>query len=61
MEKEFTYESGTEITKAISGKIISCVKVTDSDIDDYLIIKFKDGSSLHIRYDWIYDWELKHG
>ena len=61
MEKEFTYESGEELTKAVSGNVVDCIKITDSGINDYLIIKFKDGSSLHFSYDWIYDWELKHG
>lgn len=61
MKEEFTYESGVEITKVISGKIVECIETTDGGFDDYLSIKFKDGSSLHFRYDWIYDWELKHG
>lgn len=61
MKEEFTYESGEEITKAIFGKVVRSVKVPDSSMDDYLIIIFEDDSSLHIRYDWIYDWELKHG
>jgi hypothetical protein len=58
--REFTYESGEEITKAVAGKIVNCINITDSGIDDFLIIKFKDGSALHFRYDYIYDWELKH-
>lgn len=61
LENEFTYESGKDITKAVTGKSIRCVKVPDSGMDDFLIIIFEDGTSLHFRYDWIYNWELKHG
>ena len=60
--EEFTYDSGAEITKLISGKVVDCIESPDEvSIDDYLIIRFKDGESLHIRYDYLYEWELKHG
>jgi hypothetical protein len=59
---EFTFASGEEITKLVAGRTISHVKMSDgSYIDDYLIICFRDGSSLHIKYDYLYEWELKKG
>lgn len=47
-----------EISEHISGKTIASV-VDDDGMDDWLVFKFTDGTSLHIRYDWIYEWYLK--
>lgn len=55
---EFNYESAREISNAVSGKTIESVEVRDEHADDFLIFKFKDGSELEFRYDWIYDWEI---
>lgn len=56
---EFTYQSGEEISKAVAGKTISCVGTPDDDLDDYLIVNFTDGSALHVRYDFVYEWKLE--
>lgn len=30
-------------------------------MDNYLIFHFTDGSTLRIRYDWLYDFEFTEG
>lgn len=59
--KDFLPESEEEITKLISGKTIDCFEHLETVIDNFVVIKFNDGTALHMRYDWIYDWEVKHG
>ena len=54
----FGKKSGKLITKGIIGKTISKCEVLDEGMDNILQFQFADGSSLHFRYDWIYEWEL---
>ena len=59
---EFTFKSGGELTGVVTGKTIDRVETPeDNYIDDYLIFYFRDGTSLHIKYDYLYEWELKRG
>jgi len=53
------YESPQEITKLVKGKEIDAVTYDDDRADDFLVIKFTDGTELCIRYDWIYEWEVR--
>lgn len=45
------------MSNAVKGKTIERI-IDYSRIDDYLAIIFTDGTSLEIRYDYIYDWTL---
>lgn len=51
--------SGEEITKAIQGKTIAAVETEDPRSDYYLLFRFTDGTTLRIRYDWIYEWAVE--
>jgi len=57
MEK-FGWGSGEPITKEIAGKVVDKCEVIDEGQDNILQFTFKDGSTLRIRYDWIYEWEV---
>lgn len=59
LHRDFGYFSGGDLTSALKDKIIYEVKTPDDSMDDMLIIEFYDGSSLHIHYDYIYEWKLK--
>lgn len=50
--------SDIEITAAIQGKTILRCEAPDRHGDDFLVFHFTDGTSLHIRYDYIYEWEV---
>jgi len=54
---DFTYSSSEEITSAIAGKIV--VRCTISTDTDDLCFEFTDGTTLILRYDRIYEWDLK--
>lgn len=53
------YTSGQEITKLIQGKTIVAVETEEPDSDYYLLFRFTDGTTLCIRYDYIYEWEVE--
>ena len=59
--EEFTYDSGEEITKLIVGKTVDCIETPNVGPDGHLTIKFTDETSLRIKYDWLYEWELRYG
>ena len=46
------------LKELITGKEIKNVLLYSRSADDYLTFVFTDGTSLEIRYDWIYGWEL---
>jgi len=50
--------SGPLITSAVAGKIVKDIIVDNERMDDYLVFNFTDGTSLRIRYDYIYEWSL---
>lgn len=60
LENESTYESSEIISKIFSERTIVHAEIIGFKPCDYLVIKFKDGSSLHLRYDWIHDWDLRN-
>jgi hypothetical protein len=53
---EFVTNDGLE--EFINGKVIKDVLRYTQYMDDYLTLVFTDGTSLLIRYDWLYDWTL---
>ena len=57
--KDFDWDSGEPITKEIAGKVVDKCEVLDEGQDSILQFTFKDGSVLRIRYDWIYEWEIR--
>ena len=56
---EFHNDSGAELTKAVGGKTITEVLLDRGGEHDYLVFRFSDYTCLRLRYDWIYDWELR--
>ena len=56
---EFNPNDVSELSKAVSGKTIVSVESDRSGMDDYLIFHFTDGTSLYIRYDYIYEYAVK--
>ena len=57
--QDFGRSSGEPITKEIVGKIVVKCEVVDEGLDNILQFTFVDGSVLRIRYDWIYEWEIR--
>lgn len=55
---DYNSNSIDELSTAIQDKSIKGVSVDDSGMDSVLVFHFTDGSSLRIRYDWIYEWEI---
>lgn len=51
-------DSGPFITSAVAGKAVKDVIIDNEGMDDYLVFNFTDGTSLRIRYDYIYEWSL---
>ena len=51
-------DSGPLITSAVAGKTVKDVVIDNERMDDYLVFNFTDGTSLRIRYDYIYEWSL---
>ena len=56
---EFHPNDVSELSKAVSGKTIASVESDNSGADDYLIFHYADGTSLYIRYDYIYEYAVK--
>ena len=56
---EFNPNDVSELSKAVSGKTIASVESDRSGMDDYLIFHYADGTSLYIRYDYIYEYAVK--
>ena len=57
--KDFFRASEQPITDAIKGKVVKAFKIVDARGDDWIDIEFEDGSTLHLRYDWIYEWAME--
>lgn len=53
---EFVSNDG--LSEIVSGKTIKNISMYSDSMDDYLAFIFVDGTSLHIKYDWLYDWQL---
>lgn len=51
--------SDIEMTEAVNGKTITRVETKSEQSDSWLVFHFTDGTSLNIRYDWIYGWNVK--
>ena len=56
---EFNPNDVRELSKAVSGKTIASVESDNNGADDYLIFHYADGTSLYIRYDYIYEYAVK--
>ena len=56
-EKDFSETSDREITEAIRGKVIDHY-ADEGRMDSFIVLYFTDGTSLRIRYDYIYSWNL---
>jgi hypothetical protein len=54
---DFTYTTAVEMDEAIKGKTIKHMEIIDGR-QEFLIFHFTDGSSIKIRYDYIYNWEF---
>jgi len=54
----FSSDSADEITAAIKEKKIKGVAISD-EMNSWLIFQFTDGTELHIKYDWIYEWGMR--
>jgi hypothetical protein len=46
------------IDEVAKGKTIESIIDDDQGMFNYIVISFKDGTKLQIRYDYIYEWEL---
>ena len=53
---EFTENDG--LAELLKGKTIKNILQYSRFQDDFLTFVFTDGTSLEIRYDWLYEWEL---
>ena len=51
-------ELGLRILKDIKGKTVESLAFKEESADDFLVIEFTDGTTIKIRYDWIYDIEV---
>ena len=49
---------GDGLPEAVNGKTLINVLQYSRSSDDFLTLVFTDGTSLEIRYDWLYGWEL---
>jgi hypothetical protein len=49
---------GDGLPEAVNGKTLINVLQYSRSSDDFLTLVFTDGTSLEIRYDWPYEWEL---
>lgn len=54
---DFNENDVTPLSEAIAGKTVKSVR-SDQGREDYLIFDFTDGTSLRIRYDYIYDYKI---
>jgi hypothetical protein len=59
MTEEFTSGVVGEMTERVRGKAIQAVEVDDTGMNERIVFRFTDGSSLSLEYDWIYEWEYK--
>jgi hypothetical protein len=55
----FSEKKLAEMTSLVFGKTIVKIEDYDNSGRDYLVFTFSDDTELRIRYDWIYDWELR--
>ena len=53
---EFHWKSGEIITPLINNKKVNDIDTRETGMDDWIVLNFKDGSALKIRYDYIYEW-----
>jgi hypothetical protein len=54
----FNKDAGPDLTAKTAGKTIKTIEICHKYQDPFLIFNFEDGTSLGIKYDWIYSWEL---
>jgi hypothetical protein len=52
------FTTGDGLPEAVNGKTLINVLQYSRSSDDFLTLVFTDGTSLEIRYDWLYEWEL---
>jgi hypothetical protein len=48
-------EKAASITGRIAEQIVDRVYFDDERMDDIMVVSFKSGMELRIKYDWIYD------
>lgn len=56
----FAEVSSQKLTALLAGKTIKECKIDDEGMDSFLVFSFDDGAELRIRYDWLYEFEVKH-
>ena len=56
--KKGEFVTGDGLAELLKGKTIKHVLQYSRFQDNYLAFVFTDGTSLEIRYDWLYGWEL---
>jgi len=56
-KKEFDGGDGPALTEILRGRTVVEV-VIEEGFEDYMIIKFTNGVSMRVRYEYIYDWEV---
>jgi len=49
------------LSRDLSGKILGAIGLDSESANDYLIIKFQDGSIVRFRYDYIYEYDFTEG
>lgn len=59
MKEFYPEKSGAKITEAIHGKTVERVDVDSVRMDDFLLFRFTDGTTLRIQYDYLYAWGLE--
>lgn len=61
MANDFNYTTPEHLGILMDGKIVDSFAIDSDHGDECLVILFKDGSKLRIRYDYLYDWEFTEG
>lgn len=53
---EYTDSTVEQIEAQLGGE--ARIEVDDQGMDNHLLIHLKNGKTLVIRYDWIYEWQV---
>ena len=58
MSSSFGTEETKRLTHHAAGRLVAYIEIDDDSMENFIIIKFVGGSSIRIKYDYIYNCDV---